>query len=895
MPLTPGSRLGPYEIIDALDAGGMGEVYRAHDSRLRRDVAIKILPLDVATDPHRRHRFETEARAAAAINHPGIVVLYDIGTDGDVTFIVTELLEGRTLRRLLRDEQLSVHQAVALGAEIADGLAAAHARGVVHRDLKPENLFVTAEGHVKILDFGLAKFTAPSSADEPTASVTDADIVLGTAGYMAPEQVRGVAADYRADIFAFGVVWYEMLSGRRAFAGETAADRRSAVLHVTPMPLAASPERQYPPLLRLALERCLKKTPEERFQSTTDLAFTLKGLLHDGLYQPPAAASAGRRDRSSQWLPWTIAAICLVGAVSLLVRWRPWTTVRPPAKIYRLVVSLGNEEFQTGPAWDHFALSPDGTRLTYAARPFGSTSAGRLYLRRLDQPDAHPIAGTEGAARPFFSPDGDWIVFNADRVLKKVSLDGSPPVTLATDMTNVGGSWGPDGLVLGGGVLGGVPGALGRLPATGGTVSAPIAVHDPTKGELTYRHPQALPDGSVLFTIVTIDRRFQVAVLPRQGAIKVLVENGTHPRYVPPGFLVFARGSTLLVAPFDLKRLHLTGPAVPMVQGVRGDLTGGQSNFSVSADGSLAYIPGKVAGPGPSSLVSVNRQSGRQTPLAFSQQLYRFISVSPDDRQLAVMVQHDDGRGGVLIGDLARGTLTPLADGEGTNVESAYGLSWSADGREVLYRKSDRTLWSARADQSAPEHQRWGTTAPPGDTTGVLSPDGKSLMMGGGGSDPRLGQDIWEVTSTGVRPWLQTPASESPAAFSPDGRWLAYSSNVTKPDDLYVRPFPGPGPVVRVTTSGAAKPFAWSGKELIFQHDGAVIASIVETQPPLTVGAAKTLFKIPPGLRFAGATHDGQRLLFWRDYVAQPDPPPTEIVVIVNWIEEVQQRMKRRQ
>jgi hypothetical protein len=585
--------------------------------------------------------------------------------------------------------------------------------------------------------------------------------------------------------------------------------------------------------------------------------------------------------------------------------WRPWEpAASTPRPVYRFDVSSGAEEFQIGRAWAQFALAPDGRSVVYAARPIGGGTA-RLYLRRLDRSDAVALPGTEGGGRPFFSPDGQWVAFSTDREVKKIRLDGSAPITLLGDLGVVGGSWGRDGMiVLSGGSPGGIPGALVRLPESGGVPSAPLAIADAKKGEIILRHPQVLPDGSLLLTIIKDDRRLQVAVLPRGGEMRVLVENAMQPRYVPPGYLVFARESTLLAAPFDAERLVLMGSPTPMVNGVKTDVDGGSANYSVSADGSLAYIPGASALPGISSFVWLDRDGRNETTLAFQPRLYRFALLSPDDTRIGILAQNETGRTDVWVGEVARRTLSRLTD-DAANVEVGYGLTWSRDGTSLAYRKADRSLWSRRIDLGESERVLLsGRAAPPGNSTGFWTPDGKSLLFGGIGDDPRLGQDIWLVTplppgDSAVRvpqPWLQTTSSESPAAFSPDGRWLAHFSNLSVTDNLYVRPFPGPGPVAQLTNNGAQRPVAWRRDEIFFQSGGHVRFARFDTTSGLVSGQPTPLFPIPPGLTYVSPSQDGRRFLFLKDErpAPLPEPPSTKLIVVINWIEEVRERLGGR-
>ncbi len=911
MSLASGTRLGPYEIVAPIGAGGMGEVYRARDTRLNRDVAIKILPSDVASDPDRLRRFEHEARSAAALNHPNILAVFDIGkvtTPDVVSYLVTELLDGRTLRDVLSDERLATTRTIDLAGQIADGLAAAHAKGIVHRDIKPENLFVTTDGRIKILDFGLAKTTDVSAAEpQPTQTGTVPHLVLGTAGYMSPEQVRGQAADWRADIFSFGAVLYEMLCGQRAFSGATAFDTMTSISRDTPAPIASLVTRPLAPSLIRIVERCLEKTPAARFQSTSDLAFALKSLSQSdssGMTAVPAIAAPVSSPRGKRALPWATATLLAAALVAVVALWRPWQVVNVPRNVYRFSISApAGEEILTGAGWNHFALSPDGSAIVYVTHPIaaGWGDAHRLFLRRFDRLDAGALVGSEGAQVPFFSPDGRSIAFTTLNgaggfAFKKISLDGGPAVVLDPN-SGIGGDWGTDGAFV---VTDGYGANLARLPAAGGTPTPPFATKDWTIGERGYSHPQLLPDGSVVFTIEKSDRRHQVAVLPaRGGGVRVLVENARYPRYVPPGYLVFARDNTLFAALFDLQRLELAGTAVPVLDGVKGNLVNSDSNFSVSADGSLAYLAGRASNATTArALVWLDRRGGREMPLPIPEQRYTGARLSPNGRSIAAAIESDDGVRNLWVGDLERGTLARL-----TSVDTG-GYRWSPDGRRIVYRKGDRTLWSQSADQSGAEERMFPAQEPPyGTGPGVPTADGHAILFGGPGPASTTANDIWlfalpESERKGpVVPeaWLQIPGSEGLGTLSPDGKFLAYFSNTTGRMELYIQPFPEHGPIVRVSKDGAGGVVQWIGREIFFVSGGNQVMSVaVETTATLAVGIPKPLFTVAKGLEYQGATSDGQRFLFLKNPpAAAPEPPVTTIQIIVNWVEELKKKVGR--
>ncbi len=895
MTLTPNTSLGPYRIVAQVGEGGMGEVYRATDVRLGRDVAVKILPAAVANVPDRLRRFEQEARAAAALNHPNIVAVYDVSTEG-TAYVVTELLEGRTLRDVISEEQLATARVIDLAAQIAEGLAAAHARGIVHRDIKPDNIFVTVDGRAKILDFGLARWTGPEagSADETTLrTVTEPGVVMGSLGYMAPEQVRGLPIDSRADLFAFGAVLYEMLTGQRAFTGATSADVMSAIVRDAPTPVGSS-GRLVPPSLVRIVDRCLEKSAAARFQSTTDLAFALKGVSSGDSSTAVYTAAAfpvhapARRWRTA--LPWVVAATAVIALVSVIAAWRPWSVVSPPRRVYRLVVPAPQgEEIETGPVNEHFAIAPDSSALVYAVHPpDGGSATARLFLRRFDRADSVFIPGSEGAQRPTLSPDGAWVAFNVgnrNTSFKKIPIDGGPATVLNERMPDVAGSWGANGQF----VFAQNDRVLISMPAIGGSPSAPLATPDATKGERGYLHPQWLPDGSVLFTILKARRR-QVAVLPAGGGpITVLVDDAGKPRFAAPNLLIFARGSTLFAQTFDPVKFELRGSAVPVQQGVKGNATGGGSSYTVSADGSLAYLAGTMKTDPGWTLVWLDRQGGRETLLPFEARDYQSVRLSPASGQLAVEIRDDEGLMSLWIGDLVRGTLDRLTS------EEAGGFGWSNDGRHVVYRKRDGALWSRPVDQSVPEQR---VVAEPGvGPTGVTTPTGDLHAFSVRGQATQA--DIWTRSSSGSEAsvWLQSPANEFPAAFSPDGKYLAYVSDTTGRPELYIQPFPQHGPVARVSKDGVDVGIVgWINREIIFTRGRVVQSVTVDTRSSLTVGLPMRLFEIPSGFgsasqSYQGVTGDGQRFLFRKAPPEPPTPPPTEVQVVINWIEEVKRKL----
>jgi Tol biopolymer transport system component len=905
-----GKTIGPYHVTAKLGEGGMGQVFRARDTRLGRDVAIKVLPPDVANDADRLARFNEEARATAALNHPNILAVFDVGAEGGVAYLVTEILDGRTLREVLAAETIPLSRVIDLAGQVADGLAAAHARGIVHRDLKPENIFVTTDGRAKILDFGLAKSAEPvgTGGEAETRAMTAPYVVLGSIGYIAPEQVRGFPADHRSDIFAFGCVLYEMLGGGRAFAGETPQDWMIAVTRDAPAPLVATATRPFSPLLLRIVDRCLEKAPAARFQSTTDLAFALKGLTTPDAGFASGAHVVGNVTASGHvlvrapvrpagwriWIPWAITAIVVVA--SGLAFWRMRSTPVSPKRMYHMVLSGGDQPFRTGQNWEMFALSADGTRIVYSLVPPGSKpgagggTSGPLYVRKLDEAVAKPIPGTDGGVRPILSPDGQSLVFTdaTNTTLKRVPIDGGTPTVVANNLM-AGGTWARDNTLVVGSR------GLRRVALTGGTPTPILS------GEAAgrYTHPYLLPDGSILFTSVG-SNELKVGVLPAGAATPKELVDGMHPRFIPPEYLIFARGGTLFAATFDPARYELTSEPVPVLEGVLGDLIGGQSNFSVSDDGSIAYIPGPIYGSLESTkFVWLDRTGQNETPLLFKPQAYGPARLSSDGKTMAsgVVVA---GATQLWTGDVARGTQLLVT----TDAVSDYRLS--NDGSRVEYRKADGTLWTRPIDLSGSETRLTNRTDLPGDRVGQVSPDGRWRVLTGAAPSSTTGTDIWVLNEAErdqpAKPWVQTPTNDQAVAFSPDGRWLLYTTadpssvQVTR-NQLFVQAFPGPGPVMPVTTDYMRFPALWADSDIVFRDLGGgtvttLMAAHVTSGPKLIIDPPRVLMRVQANYTWDDVTRDAQRFLFRKDVSAISERnPATELHVIVNWIEDVKAKL----
>ena len=793
----------------------MGEVYKAHDARLSRDVAIKIVAAASRTDPDRLHRFEQEARAAAALNHPNILAVYDIGQHDGSPYIVSELLDGETLRERCASP-LPVRKAVEYAIQVARGLAAAHDKGIVHRDLKPENLFVTTDERVKILDFGLAKLVPPETSSAtalPTAAAhTREGVVLGTMGYMAPEQVRGLSADHRADIFAFGAILYEMLSGRRAFGGETAADTISAILDKDPPTLSVT--AHIPLSLERIVNRCLDKTPAGRFQSTRDLTFALEALespsgVEAALGPLPATQRLGVR-------VWQSAAVvlALVAGAALWGWWHGAQAIEPPHTVARIDIDLGpnaSPESTTGPS---AILSPDGTRLVFVSQPPGE--ARRLFTRRLDEPRAVELPGTDGAYGPFFKPDGEWVGFFANGKLKKTRVDGSEqPRDLCDAPAGRGASWSEDGVII---ASLNVTVGLSRVNADGGPPALLTTLQGAERG---HRWPQVLPGGkAVLFTVNTNIANysadsFDVATLADGRRTTVLDHAGMFPRYLSSGHLVFVKKGTLYAVAYDVAQVKVVGTPRPVLEDVSNDQAFGFAQLDVSANGTLLYHRG-----GPLGLRTIQwlDRTGKTEPAVTEPALYLHPRVSPDGNWIAY-AKSDGLNTNLWVYDRRTGSHTRagrrawrecvsrVVDGLNIIVFSQTphgGLFWVPSNAAQKPQQLDKS----RSRETPGSLARDGTLV-----FSEISADGtysiKTLALQNTSGSPQAGE---------AKLFLEHVAGNPFPAISPDGRWLAYAGTDGGSYQVSVRAFPDANRRGTVSAHGGVMP-VWSPnrKELFYR------------------------------------------------------------------------------
>ena len=925
MRLPAGARLGPYVIEAPVGRGGMGEVYRAVDTRLDRTVAIKVLPSHVTSDSTKRQRFQREARAVAALSHPHICPLFDVGSQDlstgcaqAVDFLVMEYLEGETLDRSLARGPLPSEQVLVYAIEVCAALDHAHRHGIVHRDLKPANIMLTKAG-AKLLDFGLAKWHADDASGAwhvlETQSLTAEETIVGTPEYMAPEQIEGKEVDARTDVFAFGAVVYEMVTGRRAFTGGSRASLIAAILTADPPPML-SLEPMAPPALERIVRKCVAKDPDSRWQTARDLVDELKWIGESGATHRDSVNLAGLNPARTLGAARRTFALAVVGLMlgGGLAGGAMWMATRPalaPIQPVRFTVTPAEDVvFATASDDREAAISSDGTRLVYAGR--GSTAG--LHVRAMEQLRSLPLGGTIGARWPFISPDGQWVGFSTrsgavNGELRKVSITGGLPITICEIQGTLrGASWaGDDTIVFATDVR-----ATGLLTVpAGGGIPRVLTEPDPRQGELDHTLPFVLPGGrAVLFTIVAHTDALEnsrIAVLDlatRQH--KTLIRGGSHAEFVgpltgvsgQPGYLVYAAASTLRAVRFDPVRLEILGDPVPIVDQVLMKPSGAAS-FSVSRSGALAYVAGGRAPQRMYTLVWVDRQ-GREEALGTPPREYVYPRTSPDAMKIAVDIRGQDRH--IWMWDLAHATLTRLT----VDTEPDGFPVWTPDGARIIFhsvRSGRQDLYVQRADGTGgvqPLAKSLNTPAP-----NSITPDGKQLVVG---ELTSAGNDLTLVHLDGTartEPLIHTAFEEINGEISPDGRWLAYESNELRQREIYVRPFPNVnGGRWQVSIGGGQQPlWARSGRELLYVSpslNGLISVAVAtdstfsnrngvkvfDTSTYLTAGAGRS-YDLSP---------DGRKFLMIKNAAASgsPDQPPAAITVVLNWQEELKQRVPAR-
>jgi Serine/threonine protein kinase len=881
-------RLGPYEIVAPLGAGGMGEVYRARDTRLDRTVAIKILPEHLSVDPAGRQRFEREAKAISSLNHPNICTLHDIGQQDGIDFLVMECLEGETLAKRLEKGPLPLEQVLKYGTQIADALDKAHRNGIVHRDMKPGNIMLTPAG-AKLLDFGLARpavslASATTIAMYPSSPITEKGTVVGTFQYMSPEQVEGKDLDGRSDIFSLGAVLYEMVTGKKAFEGKSQLSVASAILEREPQAID-SVKPLTPPTLDHTIRRCLAKDREERWQTAKDLALELKWVAENGRLDLPTSSVQAQRTRATttRALVWGGASL-LLAAFAGLSGWMVKPV--PSPAVSRAVITLPPGQTLASLDENAIALSNDGTQLAYVALQGGMQ---QIYLRSMDSSQPRAIPGTEGASSPFFSPDGQWLAFFAEQKLKKVSLTGGGVITLG-DVTNPhGGSWSNQGTI----AYSSLP--VGPLQQTPEAAAAPRPLTHLEKGEVSHRSPEFLPGGkSLLFMAGTSSFNWgeEAHIVAQQGNNdrRELITGAVSPRYATTGHLLYAQGGNVLAAPFDAQRLAITGPAAPLVEGVLQSRITGASQYAISNTGSLAFISGGMRTDF-RKLVWVDR-NGKEQPVAAPVRAYLFPRLSPDGKHVAVGITEETTQ--VWSYDLDRETLTRITF-EGNQSLNAV---WSPDGKMLAFRShraASDGIYVERADGSG-ESQGLMTS----DLAKIpmsWSPDGKELAFMEISS--ATGFDLWVLSVSDRKPklFLQTPFNESAPRFSPDGRWLAYVSNESGRYEIYVQAYPGPGSKLQISTDGGTEP-VWNpnGRELFYRSGNKMMAVDVVSQAGFTASKPRVLFQgrflpTPATSPNFDVSRDGRRFVMVE--AAEPEEQgPTQINIVFNWFEELKRRVR---
>jgi Tol biopolymer transport system component len=866
-----GRQIGIYQIVSLLGAGGMGEVYRARDTKLGRDVAIKILPKLFTSDPDRLARFEREARVLASLNHPHIGAIYGLEDADGVRALVLELVAGETLADRIARGPIPLTDALTIARQIVDALDAAHEKGVIHRDLKPANIKITPEGVVKVLDFGLAKAAVgdgatPDLSQSPTMTVggTREGVILGTAAYMSPEQARGLAVDKRTDIWAFGCVLYEMLSGRCAFSAETVSDTIAAVLAREPDWNNLPPT--LPSMLRSLLKKCLAKDVRHRLRDVSDAGLYLEDVLAPAVHETIAKRARGHVWRTAMAALGSIA----IGAGAVAM----WGLSRSPGISeqgvvrYSINLPLGEEfESQVAGLPIVMAISPDGRQIVYSGRsPLGN----RLYRRGRDEFASTAVQGTDGGFGPFFSPDGQWIGFVAGGMLQKVPLAGGRPQVIAAAANVFGASWGAGDTI----VWSEWNKGLFRVSANGGTPE-PLTKVDEGRGEIQHFFPKFSPDGGrVFFSVQHRDAPRAVEVMELATRRRQLLVAGEG-AYLSQGQLVFSRGSTVFAAPFDIDRLALARQGVRVLDGV--SAASGQPQFAVASDGTLVYVPS------PSNarrLVWMDRR-GTRTPVIEDAQRFSHPRISPEGDRVLVQVVSDSGGNEFWIYDVRRGTRTRLGARGSRPI-------WESNGMRVTFQ-SNSSLYSMPADSSR-EPELLVAREKPGPLFPLAwSADGLVLVFSR--AAPETNRDIFTMRRGETpRAFVDTPRDERAAMLSPDGHWMVCAvRDIGREEEIYVQPYPAGDSRIVVSAGGGVEP-VWSptGREIFYRStDGRKILAVdVTTQPTFRAGTPRTLFEghFPVGTSFwtdYDVSRDGNRFLM----LEAADESNSQMNVVVNWMD----------
>jgi len=877
-----GQTVSHYHILTKLGEGGMGVVYQAEDTKLKRTVALKFLPESAFDDPETRTRFLQEAQAAAALSHPNVCTVYEM--DEERGYLAMEFIEGETVQARVRRRPLPISEALELAMQAAQGLQAAHERGVVHRDIKSANLMVTPQGAVKIMDFGLARLTGRTR-------VTRTGTMLGTPAYMSPEQAQGKEADRRTDLWSLGAVLYEMVTGQLPFRGNSEAAVVHSILRADPEPVTAL-RAGLPLELDRVIGKALAKDPGERYQHAEDFLVDMRMLRGRLQLESKAERLAATAARRRGVLAAALAGIVLGIAGAGLWNWRQARAATPPP-VVRFNIDLPQGQMFR-PTWNSVMIfSPDGGTLAY------STRAGNIattFLRPLDALEAKPLADAPGLALPVFSPDGRTLLLQdgMTQTVKKAAVSGGAPTPLATADFVFRGDWAPDNYYY---WTTQYFGPIVRTPIAGGKTE-PVTELDLEKQERTHRHAQMLPGGKALIFTVSHggiesfdDARIDAYTLDTKRR-KTLVEGGFSGRYSPSGHIVYARGGNLYAVPFDAKSLEVAGSPVKVAEGVFMSTNSGSAYFDVSRAGALAYAVGKAEG-GERTLVSVDRQ-GKATSLPLPTRSYLFPRISPDGKLLAFEVEgvnHD-----LYTYDPDRGVTTKM-----TTDGMSHAPVWTPDGKHLAFRSwkaGTMTMWWMPADRSGPEERL--TTVGARQNVVSFSPDGRYMSYTQ--MEPGRGTGIWMLPMQGDRtpqPFVKAQFMDGSGRFSPDSKWVVYCSPESGRAEVYVQPWPGPGPKIQISSEGGADPL-WSrdGKELFYRNGNKMMVVAVATQPTFRASRPNTLWEgayyhglgSSCGMPGAGeanydVTGDGRRFLMVKD-VAQ-DTVSTRIVVVLNFAQEL--------
>lgn len=875
-----GQTISHYQILEKLGEGGMGVVYKAKDTKLNRMVALKFLPEHIAGSEKDAARFMQEAQAAASLNHPNICTIHGIEESNGKHFIVMEFVDGQTLGEKSKPQIPNLKFALEIGIQIAEGLAAAHEKGVVHRDIKPENIMIRKDGRVQVMDFGLAKLRGASRLTKEGSTV-------GTAGYMSPEQVQGQGTDHRSDIFSLGVLLYEMLTGQLPFKGVHETAIAYEIVNVDSPPMSTFKPDISPELDAIVME-CLEKDPNERAQSAKQVAIDLKRQKRESSrsrfsrtvparqFESPASGPAVAQNRlfpSYRKFAWPLATALLVIALAVSI-WSPWRPQKVSHPVMRFSVDLPQDGLM-GFNTSSLDLSPDGKFIAYSGGSGGNT---QLFLRPTDELAVHPLNGTAGAIYPAFSPDGQWIAYEVNGTVMKISVFGGAPQKLC-DLQGFsrGITWANDNTILFGHVNRGIL----RVSASGGEPE-PVSTLDSSNGEISHRFPQVLPDGNtIIFTvkqnnISTFDEAFIGAQRLDTGEKKVLIRGGSYGKYVPTGHLMYARGGSILAVSFDPSSLTVVGQPIPVEKGGWLNRGSGDAYFAFSKQGTLVFSPADPA-TFDNVLISWIDRSGNVRPLIDSARSFYTATISPDAQKLAVNIQsaNDD----IWIYHIGRKTLTRFTFGGGN-----FGNPiWSRDGKEIAYYSERGTavdIFKKPWDGSGAEErltQGLGVSY-----VSSYAPDGKAIAYVQNG-------DIWILPLDGDRkpiPFLSTPASEGFPSFSPDGRWLAYSSSESGRDEIYVVPYPQRAGKYQVSSGGGTYPLWTSdGKELCYTSGSVIKAVTITGTDPFDYSAERKVVTLPPSAYLADVAPNGQQFIigtFRSQTVAQ-----SSLTVVLEWFDDL--------